>query len=201
MIDCHPLTGLQDPTGQDPNGASGLIITMHGEFEDQEPGTTKTDRRSFSRTIILGPGLPQRNPIRVISDMLTLKAYNPLPPPAAPSEAEVQQQQMIIELSKQTGMTAEYSKLCLEGVNWNFQQAFVVFNEKRVSYRRTAALCHRIWTNDRNTRVNYPQRPLPRRRLCRVRGTATLWVGRKEWSRMICIGEAFRVFKACIVVL
>ena len=140
MVDCHPLNGLQDPTGQDPNGVSGLIITMHGEFEDQEPGTTtKTNRRSFSRTLILGPGMPQRNPIRVISDMLTLKAYNPLLPPAVPSEAEVQQQQMILELSKQTGMTAEYSKLCLEGVNWDFQRALVVFNEKRVSHMRAAA--------------------------------------------------------------
>ena len=142
MIDCHPIHGLQDPTGQDPNGASGLIITIHGEFEDQEQGTTKTAKRSFSRTLILGPGMPQRNPVRVVSDMLTLKVYNPLEAAAAPPppDAEIQKQQMVLELSKQTSMTAEYSKLCLEGVNWDYQQALVVFNEKRVSHTGKANL-------------------------------------------------------------
>ncbi|RYP40705.1 hypothetical protein DL769_011726 [Monosporascus sp. CRB-8-3] len=133
MIDCHPISGLADPTGREPNGASGMIITIHGEFDDQDPDTMKTAKRSFSRTLILGPGVPDRNPIRVISDMLTLKAYNPLQPVQSlqPSDQEVQKQQMVLELSKQTGMTPEYSKLCLEGVNWNFEQALIAFNEKK----------------------------------------------------------------------
>ncbi|RYP03140.1 hypothetical protein DL764_005347 [Monosporascus ibericus] len=133
MIDCHPISGLADLTGREPNGASGMIITIHGEFDDQDPDTMKTAKRSFSRTLILGPGVPDRNPIRVISDMLTLKAYNPLQPVQSlqPSDQEVQKQQMVLELSKQTGMTPEYSKLCLEGVHWNFEQALVAFNEKK----------------------------------------------------------------------
>ncbi|CAJ2501579.1 Uu.00g044320.m01.CDS01 [Anthostomella pinea] len=135
IIDCHPVHGLADPTGQNPIGVDGIIITIHGEFEDQEPDTMKTAKRSFSRTFVLGPGVPGRNPIRVISDLLSLKVYNLLPasvsaPASQPSE-EVQKQQMIIELCKQTSMNAEYSRLCLDVANWNFDQALVTFNEKR----------------------------------------------------------------------
>lgn len=131
MVDCHPINGLADPTGQELNGTSGMIITIHGEFEDQDPETLKTATRSFSRTLILGPGIPDRNPIRVISDMLSLKVYNPLQ--QQQSGEQLQKQQMVLELSKQTSMTADYSKLCLEGVNWNFEQALIAFTEKRVS--------------------------------------------------------------------
>ncbi|KAI0159431.1 mRNA export factor mex67 [Pestalotiopsis sp. NC0098] len=149
IIDCHPMTNLADPTGQSPGGVDGMIITMHGEFEDQEVSTQKTARRSFSRTFILGPGLPGRNDIRVVSDLLQLRAYAPLPsqtgaadvpaaPIAAPAAAPVvgavpQQEQMIIELCKQTGMTPEYSKMCLETAGWNFDQALLTFNEKRAT--------------------------------------------------------------------
>ncbi|KAI0022947.1 hypothetical protein F4780DRAFT_119360 [Xylariomycetidae sp. FL0641] len=138
-IDCHPISGLADPTGQSPIGVDGMIITMHGEFEDQEPGTMKTAKRSFSRTFVLGPGAPGRNAIRVISDLLSVKAFNylpsstpaPGPAPAVQPNEELQKQQMIVELGKQTGMNAEYSKYCLEGANWNFDQALVSFNEKK----------------------------------------------------------------------
>ncbi|KAI1083341.1 NTF2-like protein [Whalleya microplaca] len=135
IVDCHPVHGLPDPAGQSPVGVDGIIITIHGEFEDQEPDTMKTTRRSFSRTFVLGPGVPGRNPIRVISDMLSLKLFTPLPTsapgPAAQPNEELQKQQMVIEICKQTGMVPEYSKFCLEGANWNFDQALVSFNEKR----------------------------------------------------------------------
>lgn len=148
IIDCHPISGLADLSGQSVAGVDGMIITFHGEFEDQDPETKATTRRSFSRTIILGPGAPGRNPIRVASDVLTLKAYNPLPsalgptvaapvapvaPPVAVSAEEVQKQQMLAELGRQTGMNMEYSKMCLEVANWVFDQALATFNEKRVS--------------------------------------------------------------------
>ncbi|KAI1106708.1 NTF2-like protein [Jackrogersella minutella] len=142
-IDCHPIQGLEDPTGQSYLGVDGMIITIHGEFDDQEPGTMITAKRSFSRTFILGPGKPGRNPVRVVSDMLSVRAFQPLPistsvPVTQPgaqsntqSNAELQQQQMVIELCNRTGMTPEYSKLCLDGANWNFDQALVSFNEKK----------------------------------------------------------------------
>ncbi|KAK7907902.1 mRNA export factor mex67 [Apiospora marii] len=148
IIDCHPISGLADLSGQSVAGVDGMIITFHGEFEDQDPETKATTRRSFSRTIILGPGAPGRNPIRVASDVLTLKAYNPLPsalgptvaapvapvvPPVAASAEEVQKQQMLAELGRQTGMNIEYSKMCLEVANWVFDQALATFHEKRVS--------------------------------------------------------------------
>ncbi|KAI2618384.1 NTF2-like protein [Hypoxylon sp. NC1633] len=137
IIDCHPIQGLADPTGQSPVGVDGMIITMHGEFEDQEPGSMKTSKRSFTRTVVLGPGKPGRHPIRVISDTLSLRDFNPLPgstpaPAVQPNTVlQQQQQQMVVELCNRSGMTAEYSKLCLEGANWNFDQALHSFNEKR----------------------------------------------------------------------
>ncbi|KAI2470055.1 NTF2-like protein [Annulohypoxylon bovei var. microspora] len=142
IVDCHPVHGLEDPTGQHPSGVDGMIITIHGEFDDQEPVTMKTAKRSFSRTFVLGPGVPGRNPIRVISDMLAVRSFTPsplsapapapapVPVPAAQPNPELQQQ-MVIELCNRTGMTPEYSKLCLDGVNWNFDQALVTFNDKR----------------------------------------------------------------------
>jgi len=135
IIDCHPVHGLEDPSGQSPTGVDGMIIYIHGVFEDQEIGSTTTTKRGFSRTILLGPGAPGRNPIRVISDMLALKSYSPVPLPTIPTEVnntEQQKQQMLVELCKQTRMNLEYSQLCLEGANWNFDQALASFHEKKV---------------------------------------------------------------------
>ncbi|KAI0482294.1 hypothetical protein GGR56DRAFT_619364 [Xylariaceae sp. FL0804] len=135
LIDCHPIPGLMDPSGQNPLGVDGMVLTMHGEFEDQEPGTMNTAKRSFSRTFVIGPGAPGRNPIRVVSDMLALKNHSVLPTataqPVAQSGEDAQKEQMIVELCKRTSMVPEYSRFCLEGANWNFDQALVSFNEKR----------------------------------------------------------------------
>ncbi|KAI0395808.1 hypothetical protein F5Y17DRAFT_178335 [Xylariaceae sp. FL0594] len=138
IVDCHPVHGLEDPSGQSPTGVDGMIIYIHGVFEDQEPGSTKTAKRAFSRTILLGPGAPGRNPIRVISDMLALKAYAPVPlptiiPAAVDSGAEQRKQEMLVELGRQTGMNLEFSRLCLENANWDFAQALASFNEKKAS--------------------------------------------------------------------
>ncbi|XDG07211.1 hypothetical protein ABKA04_006826 [Annulohypoxylon sp. FPYF3050] len=135
LIDCHPVQA----------GVDGLIITIHGEFDDQEPVTMKTAKRSFSRTFVLGPGVPGGNPIRVVSDMLVIRPFTsspsasapapiaapaPISAPVAQSNLELQQQ-MVVELCNRTGMTPEYSKMCLDGVQWNFDQALLVFNDKR----------------------------------------------------------------------
>ncbi|KAI2638210.1 hypothetical protein GGS21DRAFT_510161 [Xylaria nigripes] len=134
IIDCHPIQGLVDPTGQSPAGVDGITLTVHGEFEDQESGSLKTATRSFSRTFVLGPGAPGRHPIRVVSDMLSIRPFTNLPssaPIAQTSSEDQQKEQMLLELCKQTGMTAQYSRLCLDGVNWNFNQALASFHEKR----------------------------------------------------------------------
>ncbi|KAJ4271903.1 nuclear mRNA export, poly(A)+RNA binding protein [Fusarium torreyae] len=138
IMDCHPLQGLVDPSGQSSGGVDGLIIAVHGEFEEHDPNTNTTGKRSFSRTFILGPAKPGRGMIRVVSDMLSLRAFSLLPnvfaasaPTPAPASAD-QHQAMIAELSKQTGMTAQYSEMCLTQVNWEFDKALVIFNEKKV---------------------------------------------------------------------
>ncbi|KAI5920007.1 hypothetical protein F4810DRAFT_684337 [Camillea tinctor] len=137
IIDCHPIVGLADPSGQSQTGVDGMIITIHGEYEDQEPDSLKTAKRSFSRTFVIGPGAPGRNPIRVVSDLLCVKAFAPVPTTTEPVPVPIAQagndiqQQMVMELCKQTGMTPEYSKFCLDGAAWNFDQALVSFNEKR----------------------------------------------------------------------
>ncbi len=77
IIECHTQPGLPDPTGQNAGGVDGLYLAIHGEFEDKIPNVEKS-LRSFSRTFILGPGGPGGPPIRVISDMLTLRAWSPL---------------------------------------------------------------------------------------------------------------------------
>ncbi|CAJ0545946.1 Ff.00g094190.m01.CDS01 [Fusarium sp. VM40] len=137
IMDCHPLQGLVDPSGQNSGGVDGLIIAVHGEFDEQDPITNLAGKRSFSRTFVLGPAKPGQGMIRVVSDMLSLRTFSQLPnvfaaaaPTPAPASVD-QHQAMIAELSKQTGMTAQYSEMCLTQVNWAFDQALVIFNEKK----------------------------------------------------------------------
>ncbi|KOS16879.1 mRNA export factor MEX67 [Escovopsis weberi] len=147
IMDCHPLPGLVDPSGQTAAGVDGLIIAVHGEFEEYDQKSGTSGKRSFSRTFILGPGQPGREPIRVVSDMLSLRAYSALPnvfvaPVPAPVPAPAPQQQpapaetdqwqaMIAELCKQTGMVPQYSEMCLDQVAWDFGKALIIFNEKK----------------------------------------------------------------------
>ncbi|KAI9171444.1 mRNA export factor MEX67 [Paramyrothecium foliicola] len=135
IMDCHPLTGLVDPSGQSPAGVDGLIISVHGEFDEHDQKTDTMGKRSFSRTFILGPGQPGGNPIRVVSDMLSLRAYSPLPNVFAATEQAAtdpnQHQAMIVELSKRTNMVPQYSEMCLVQVNWDFDKALVIFEEKK----------------------------------------------------------------------
>lgn len=136
IMDCHPLPGLIDPVGQNRMGVDGLIIAVHGEFEEYDQKSGTTGKRSFSRTVVLGPGQPGKGPIRVVSDMLSLRAYSSLPnvfaAVATQPTNETQHQAMVVELSKQTGMVAQYSEMCLTQVGWDFDKALVIFNEKKV---------------------------------------------------------------------
>ncbi|KAH0493965.1 hypothetical protein TgHK011_000604 [Trichoderma gracile] len=136
IMDCHPLPGLADPTGQSQFGVDGLILAVHGEFEEYDQKSGTTGKRSFSRTFVLAPGLTGTAQIRVVSDMLSLRAYSALPnvfvaPSPAPADTASQHQAMIAELSKQTGMVPQYSEMCLSQVEWDFARALVIFNEKK----------------------------------------------------------------------
>ncbi|KAK2611267.1 hypothetical protein N8I77_004623 [Diaporthe amygdali] len=134
IIDCHPMTGLHDPVAHKVQGEDGMIITMHGEFDELEASSGKTGKRSFSRTFVIGPGMPGRNTIRVVSDMLSIMPWSPVPAVAVSTSGpspEEQQQMMALELSKRTGMTPDFSKMCLETAEWNFDRALSVFEEKK----------------------------------------------------------------------
>jgi nuclear RNA export factor len=146
MIECHPLPGLADPSGQSPRGVDGLILNIHGEFEE-EVSPTEKGIRSFSRTFILSPGQPGGIPIRVISDMMTLRAHAPLALPKvdhstqqiqqAPvqqiQQTQITQDDITRQLVEKTGMTPEYSVMCLTETGWDLEKAFVAFNANKVS--------------------------------------------------------------------
>ena len=69
-IECHPMPGLPDITDQSPGGVGGLLIMVHGEFTESDTNIT----RSFSRTIVLGPGSGAGG-LRVVNDLLSVRAY------------------------------------------------------------------------------------------------------------------------------
>lgn len=140
IMDCHPTPGLVDPNGQVPAGVDGLVLTIHGQFQEHDAQASITGLRSFSRMFLLGPGLPGKGPLRVISDMLSLRAFSALPDVFAKPNGQTQgiapppqdpREIMISELCAQTGMTRQYSVMCLEGVNGDYNKALIAFNEQK----------------------------------------------------------------------
>ncbi|KAL4898242.1 hypothetical protein BDV59DRAFT_166493 [Aspergillus ambiguus] len=154
LIECFPVPGLPDPSGQSATGVGGLLIMVHGKFE--EINGSKVETRSFDRTFILGPGGGMGG-IRVINDILCLRAYGgheawaappaqtaaPVAAPgaAAPApdgygmpapgktETQVQQEQLVMQISAKTNMTLPYSEAALSGNGWNMEAALKNFEE------------------------------------------------------------------------
>lgn len=136
IVDCHQLPGLPDPTGQNPQGLDGLIISMHGEFTESNPSDlTARNLRSFSRTLVLGPGKGSQT-VRVVSDMMAYKAHSTLPKvtqpvippePVAPGEALIKQE-LVQKLSQHTFMTPVSAEICLKEANWDMDAAYTYFN-------------------------------------------------------------------------
>ncbi|APA09247.1 hypothetical protein SS1G_14226 [Sclerotinia sclerotiorum 1980 UF-70] len=143
LVECHPIPGLPDLSGQSAAGVDGLLIDVHGEFEEDVANFEGKALRSFSRYFILGPGGPNGPAIRVISDMLCLRAWGPLPqiaevfvPPKVPIVAppfntlptgEELNKIRAEKLSAETGMNLQYSALCLEETGWDLDKAFAAF--------------------------------------------------------------------------
>jgi nuclear RNA export factor len=140
LIECHPLPGLPDPSRQSAHGVDGLIITIHGEFEEDIAATSEKTLRSFSRTFVLGPGAPGGPPIRIVSDMLIARAWAPLSLPQTssslsapqPSTEQHQQQVVAMQLMERTGMTMEFAVMCLRETGWDLEKAFIAFNKTKV---------------------------------------------------------------------
>ncbi|KAI9701660.1 MAG: nuclear mRNA export, poly(A)+RNA binding protein [Bogoriella megaspora] len=146
LLECQILPGIPDPSGNIATGVDGLIITAHGEYDEPcvSAGGAKITR-SFDRTFVLGPGGPSG--VRVVSDMLTVRAYggyagykpanalepaqqtnntSAAPPLTLPTLNE-EQSAMLAELARQTGMNLKYSQDCLEQSQWNFLAAMESF--------------------------------------------------------------------------
>ncbi len=162
LIDCHTFSHLADPSGQ--GFAMGLIINVNGQFEEADPSVNQYGTRTFSRTFILGPSKPNpppKHPYRVISDQLTLHNWvatasppisavsagpvtNTIPAVVGPNVPdEATKAQLIQEVSRLTGMTAEYSELCLVGTaNWNLELALKSFEDQRANLPATAFLAN-----------------------------------------------------------
>lgn len=159
LIECHPMPGLPDPSGQSETGVGGLIIMAHGKFEEVNT-SGGIDVRSFDRTFILGPG-GGIGSLRVINDALCLRSYGgheawsmgeqpviPQPQPPQPSQplaqtgygmpapgktdVQVQQEQLVLQLSDRTKMTLEYSHMALDSNAWNVDAALKNFEELKV---------------------------------------------------------------------
>lgn len=152
LVECQTLPGLPDPSGQSAAGVDGLIVTVHGEFEEDITNFEGKALRSFSRTFILGPGGPGGPPIRVISDLLALRAWAPLAQTLAqaiqviqapavpvvltsdvPLTAEQQQAVLAEKLAVETGMNLQYSALCLTETGWDLEKAYVAFQANKAA--------------------------------------------------------------------
>ncbi|KAJ5996082.1 hypothetical protein N7499_007601 [Penicillium canescens] len=150
LIECNPVPGLPDPTGQSPTGVGGLLLTIHGHLEESVGG--KVEMRSFDRTFVIGPGVVP-GAIRVVSDMFCLRAYGgheawipetpeipqPIAPPApgpvpdapgaAPGGEHAQREQLIAQMSAKSGMTPQFSEMALSSNNWNPELAWKNFEQ------------------------------------------------------------------------
>ena len=160
-VECHTIPGLPDLDGTSPSGVGGLLVMVHGEFAEVDVSTGQlTAKRSFDRTFVLGPGGGVGG-IRVVCDTLVLRAYgghdawrpeleeNGCIPTAhglqqsnvpagfamnGPGKTveQVQKEVMAVELSNRTGMTLEYSGICLEQCGWNLEGAAASFEQAKV---------------------------------------------------------------------
>ncbi|KAF2187810.1 NTF2-like protein [Zopfia rhizophila CBS 207.26] len=87
-LDCQRQNGVPDPAGQYPQGVMGLLVTVHGEYKEHRTtkGADAVVERCFDRQFILGPG--GATGVRVVSDMLCLRAYGGVPAwyPQGPTE-------------------------------------------------------------------------------------------------------------------
>ncbi|KAI5306321.1 nuclear mRNA export, poly(A)+RNA binding protein [Ascosphaera pollenicola] len=75
LVECHPIPALPDYSGAVISGVGGLLITVHGKFDELDTMTGKVvQTRSFDRVFTLGPGAGIGG-LRVNNDVLTLRHY------------------------------------------------------------------------------------------------------------------------------
>ncbi|KAI9745178.1 MAG: nuclear mRNA export, poly(A)+RNA binding protein [Claussenomyces sp. TS43310] len=147
LVDCHPVLGLPDPNAALSSGVTGLILMIHGEFDEKRVADPKAAARSFSRTFVLGPGLHDTSPIRVISDALILRTWSSL---ASVGREEVAQstgagyssrsgqEDILTQLVLHTQMTPEYATMCLAETEWDLEKALNAFEVNKAKLPPTA---------------------------------------------------------------
>ncbi|KAK8181548.1 mRNA export factor mex67 [Phyllosticta capitalensis] len=128
LVEVLPVPCVPDPSGQYPQGVGGLQIIIHGEYEEMNVATGQAvKKRSFDRTFTLGPG--GQTGVRVINDMLTIRAYGGF----AAFTPEINPQDLVNQLCQATGMTPAYSELCLAESNWDPPTAMAKFEQARAT--------------------------------------------------------------------
>ncbi len=154
-IECHSIPGIPDPNNTSAGGVGGLVITVHGEFEEfGKNNQQNVSQRSFDRTFVLGPGTTPGG-VRVISDIICLRAWGGfeawLPNPdgtTAPTHPEatngmavpeltksteqLMMEKMILEFSQRTNLNLQYARLCLDSAQWNPDRALTNFANSKV---------------------------------------------------------------------
>ncbi|KAF1995882.1 hypothetical protein P154DRAFT_525984 [Amniculicola lignicola CBS 123094] len=156
-MDCQLQPGVPDPTGQHTGGVTGLLVTIHGEYEEHRTakGRNEVVSRAFDRTFVLGPGGPSG--VRVVSDMFSLRAAGGTPawipqgntaaapqpaivPVAQPAVVAVagpvdvnsltpEQQQLVAVVQRETKMITQYCIDCLAASAWDLNKAAAMFNQ------------------------------------------------------------------------
>ena len=164
-IECNSVPNIPDPVSNSPVGVNGLIIVVHGQFNEVDSLENKLLTRSFDRTFILGPGGGDSG-VRVACDTLILRNYggsdawrpqvgdyvvaHPAQPemklqPLIPhgfglpqegkSTEQLQREGMAIELSKATKMNLRYCGECLQANGWSLEAAVVAFMDMKARVR------------------------------------------------------------------
>ena len=158
-IECNSLPGIPPPSGgsdEDVGGVNGLIIVVHGEFgEVAERTGNVVQKKSFDRTFVLGPSA-REVPVRVITDMLVVRAYGGsnawkpdleevyVPQPtnqvaqgieASAPAAAPDQESLVIKFCEQTGLTIDAGYQCLGQTNWDPEGAMKTFQQMKVCFQ------------------------------------------------------------------
>ncbi|WRT70302.1 uncharacterized protein IL334_007300 [Kwoniella shivajii] len=136
-----------------------LCLIIEGEFEEMPSGTY----RSFSRTFILSPAPAGSSaasagwPAIILSDTMIVHSYfgtyafddqnrslavhgvsiipPSIPPPttSTPAMDAASQDALVAQVSRRTGMNAQFSNLCLQQNGWDFEASLKNFEEIRGS--------------------------------------------------------------------
>ncbi|KAF8469511.1 hypothetical protein BDZ91DRAFT_792309 [Kalaharituber pfeilii] len=137
VFDIWPIQGLPDISNPNNHeGVGGLIVIVHGEFEEVPEKGGVPLKRSFDRTFTLAPGGGPMN-VRVVNDMMVVRAWggseawSPDPVMSAFGEEAIKEQK-VAEIRRRTRLNVQYATLCLQENGWNFDSALAAFERAKI---------------------------------------------------------------------